>query len=82
MNNYVPTQDTPQAFGGSIWGASLEAPIYVAANSIAEVLEALKVAALAAQEAEKGDYRAARGALAHLKDKEPPEDTIRRIRGG
>jgi hypothetical protein len=34
-------QDTPQAFGGSIWGAPIET-INVVGNSIEEVIKALQ----------------------------------------
>lgn len=42
MNN-TPQQDTPQRFGGSIWGSSIET-INVVGNSIEEVIKELQSA--------------------------------------
>jgi hypothetical protein len=47
--SYVPQQDTPQAFGASLWGGregEKRVDVTVVGNSIEETIEALKAAVL------------------------------------
>jgi hypothetical protein len=43
MDSFVPQQDTPQKFGGSIWGSSIET-INVVGNSVEAVIKELQSA--------------------------------------